>query len=851
MIRTLLFPLLVLISLSMTVLADGLANEIILTPRWRDLQSSYSPLTNPAFIMSEDYKTLRGAFALSMNGAFWLTEIGGVMPIFDTAISLLNNKFQAVGITYAGEGAGNIEAYQWDALGRPVSNPTVNYSHNSFSLSYGINPWRALDVGINVDMSYQTDFGTSLFDMGMDLGAAYTIDNFPFFGRRIGKHTIALSLLNPFDIRLHDQPSYTRDFRLSWLVDYAHVEYFDLQFGLQYDVKNYLFKSERKGQPNAIEQDVSLRIGLTKILDILQVYCLAGSGYWGIAAGVDFSIAKPDSSRRRPDLSPAIPDTFQAQELRHNTMCADYQFMMTDSKAAPSQTFYLRNQFGKSRMSVSDNDLYIKAMKAYIERKYWDAYGLFSKLVTYYPKFIRNNIARFYLSESLERLRMNDIAITHYENAKSEYQKDGKIDDDFVIPASDLGIMRIYYREGNSEGVRKQFDKLNHRSIPDSIKFNAYYLMGQTTFSAGEFDKAVPLFEAIPEEHSQYPFARYSMAITYVLQDSLLVAVKDPLSYCIRFTPPKGEKMTNGQKDIINKAYVKMGNFFYQDKKFSKAAWFLSQVPKGSYYYNEAAVCKGWCAVQSALENGKWDSCVTIGSEIKNDAKEIVLKKEGALIAAYALMFKKNYKAAFSILKEIENQVIDTLSPSDLLARKEAFGQIQTRYKILAQKSDQVALAKDTADRARILDSLHTDQESMLDSIIIFLNFFDYYNRMAYLNKNREGTNEDVKYMLGKLSVLMKIENEKGRYKNGETEKAEIDKKIKELQDELNRQKRPSGNVPAQMPAEPETAPSVKDKLRQSVQQDTLKSGGGRDSTENQKEPGKGNQNDSTGASPH
>ncbi|MBD3240153.1 MAG: hypothetical protein GF331_06170, partial [Chitinivibrionales bacterium] len=61
--------------------ADGLPGEYLLSSRWRDLLSPYSPLTNPAFMSRGDDITGRFAIAPVMQGAFKLWEAGVTVPI--------------------------------------------------------------------------------------------------------------------------------------------------------------------------------------------------------------------------------------------------------------------------------------------------------------------------------------------------------------------------------------------------------------------------------------------------------------------------------------------------------------------------------------------------------------------------------------------------------------------------------------------------------------------------------------------------------------------------------------------------------------------------------------------------
>jgi hypothetical protein len=66
--------------LMVTICADGLPGEYLVTLRWRDLMSVHSPLTNPAFITEENYISARGAIS-KILGDISLWEGGVRSPL--------------------------------------------------------------------------------------------------------------------------------------------------------------------------------------------------------------------------------------------------------------------------------------------------------------------------------------------------------------------------------------------------------------------------------------------------------------------------------------------------------------------------------------------------------------------------------------------------------------------------------------------------------------------------------------------------------------------------------------------------------------------------------------------------
>src|SRR5271157_4134620 len=123
--------------------AQGVPGDpLLMTQRWRDLFSNYSPLSNPAFLTQENYITARGAFApLTGNSQMW--EMGLTVPI---------GLYQSAGISWIGENAAI------DTLAQ-AGTATSTFLENYIMGTYAINPWKGLSVGINANLALQNAFG--------------------------------------------------------------------------------------------------------------------------------------------------------------------------------------------------------------------------------------------------------------------------------------------------------------------------------------------------------------------------------------------------------------------------------------------------------------------------------------------------------------------------------------------------------------------------------------------------------------------------------------------------------------------------------------------------------------------
>ncbi len=58
---------------------------------------------------------------------------------------------------------------------------------------------------------------------------------------------------------------------------------------------------------------------------------------------------------------------------------------------------------------------------------------------------------------------MREFSMENFNTTKKEYPRS------VVVPYSDLGLMRLNFREGNSSGVENQFALLNRATVPDSL----------------------------------------------------------------------------------------------------------------------------------------------------------------------------------------------------------------------------------------------------------------------------------------------------------------------------------------------------------------------------------------------
>ncbi len=727
--------------------ADGLPGEYLATQRWRFLFSSQSPVSNPALINEANYISLRYALSSSM-GEFNMQEIGLVYPM---------GLYQSFALTALLQGANPYEQTtdKFDTIG------TVNDQQYFFMGSYAYNLWAGLTVGANVNLSMYP-FNDNDMGVGADIGLTYRVLNNPV----IGTHLLGISLQNAIMVLTKSKEKYPRNLRFSLNSTYAERL---VESGLEFSLKD-VASDKSEYLPDSIPQmewDMNAKIGFW-VLRLANLYGIAslsqdGLKCWGFAAG--FNIPSVNNGR---DLS------------------IIYQFLSKpEDNLNESHTFYVKADVGKHReeiyarkmakmANVSPNNLYLRAVELYSQGNYWDAFFIFSQLYVEFPDFFKNDWVSYFLSSCQENLDMRSTSEEAYLKTKSQFSKSA------VIPFADLGLMRVYYRDANMEGVDRQFNELNKLGVPDSIKFHGYYIMGQSEIQRGNKTKAKQLFDLIPEYHPDYVFAQHSAAIIAASSDNIENAVSC-LENCVQ-----AQVTTEAQKEIVNRSYVFLGYIFYEELTkeegtLAKAVTALRMVPKNSFYYTDALLGLGW----TGLKARQWNDCMNAGQELASIAKSPVLKAEGTLLQAYSNMMQKNYSAAANLLGTASSdlQSYQADAEQELALKKQENNEVRLKYSDLARAAYDLGTARQSSLVEKQIDSLHTVQKQLKGDIDKYIAFTDDYQRNSFFNRSYESVKEDVDY------ALAKAEKHAGTSKSvKETEK--INKDTEKIDDELEKLKK-------------------------------------------------------------
>jgi len=733
--------------------SDGFSGEYLATQRWRDAQSRYSPLTNPAFLTEENYVSVRACDALIME-TFNLLETGVTIPV---------GPYQALGLSYFSENTGKIQGMTWGGLtGDSMVNLPNNWdpsnSNNLVMFSYANSIWKNLSVGANLSVSYQSNFDT-LFDSAaisdaIDVGLSYRLN----FNPLLGEHLLGLSVQNILPQRDVGKRCYPSGAKFSWL-----SYFFDRQIEMGLDVSainafSFPFSNAAAGP---VEYDFSFRAGVW-LLRFLNLFLVTGTNYYGFCGGVNF----PGANNGR-DFSFL------------------YQFLtMTQTEAVTSHSAYIRMQFGRHREDVyaqrsarvaeqTPVELFDQASKLVAEGKYWDAFFVYGGIESQHPSFIDKDWVAYYKAGCMEKLDMRDAALSAYNKVKHDFAKSP------VAPRAALGVMRLCYLDRSDSMLAVQFDALTKPEIQDSLKFHADYLMAETLLRQKALARAIALFSKIPETHPDYAFARHSLAIAYGM-DNKTDSMKSALGACIE-TEPRSE----AEREISNRSYLFLRLLFYEEKSLSKSVTALRMVQKNSMFYEDAQLALCWAALRAR----QWNDCLALSQALQKMAQKPSMQCEGALIEGYANLMLKNYKQAFEVLQSAQIKV-KNLRPQfadSIKSRRLGFLTARKGYDSLAQEISTLAGVFPSSTILAKIDSLHAVQTAQEALLRDYYSFTDEVKVEGVFSRSAEAIGSDIDYALATAQKLVQQSPKAEIQQKMETKQKELDDQIDKLKNEMNK----------------------------------------------------------------
>lgn len=741
----------------------GLPGEFLLTQRWRDMIATHSPVNNPALMVEENYLSARMAFAPILNGAFKHGEVGLTIPI---------GLYQSAGLTFLFSPEGTVQQGTIISDGNIVAASSGTSNSNYLIMaSYAYHFWNRLSAGVNLNASIQTAFGDPAWGIGFDLGLTYRLIRHPV----IGDHLLGVSTINLLAPQMNrentdnGEGALSKDLKFSWIANYWEKRF---ESAVDFDIKDFWAAASDFNGENGVniakklEWDVNFKVGAW-LLRLLKMYLQLGFDedaldYWGMAFGVN------------------APSVNNGRDLE---IIYQYNIMTEKDNDATGHTIYARVDFGLHReeifarrvarlASLSPNELYNKARKLYSEKKYWDAFFIFSRIVVEFPDFFKNDWVEYYRSSCQEMLDMREVAIKNFEKMKTEYSKSS------AVAHADLGMMRVYYRNAEYGKVANQYIELNKPNVPDSLKYHGSYLMGESYLQVNEFEKAIQALIAVPDTHPDYVYAQHAIAVARALLDQNTSDIVTALENCIATKP-----VDEAQKEMVNRSYLFLGYIFYEENTVSKAVVALRMIPPESFYFEDALLGQGWTAIKAR----QWNDCITVGQMLNKTSRKTILQCEGLLIQAYGHLLQKQYGNARTLLNEAAEKIKTAYSPSPDTLNYQKMQNESNRlsHNFFAEKVEKISLAGMNSSMVGQIDSMHIQQNEFIRKFDAFFNFSNEHYRSSFFARNIDKIREDIDYA---SATVQKIVGNSGTDKIIEEmqgQKELIDQQIEQLKKEM------------------------------------------------------------------
>lgn len=733
--------------------ASGLAGEYLLSDQWRGILRFCSPITNAALLTDFSYPSVKGVYSIGTDAPSRLWENEITIPI---------GLYHSVGLSIAAENGYPVQNYSDDFLTDPLNAKIGDPQHNdnySIFLTWASNPVGRFSYGINLKYLYLSNFGSPDKDFSFDLGCTYRITNHPVFGY----HRAGISLYNCYPAKAGSisQMRYSSALSFQYMINLFNRK-FDLQSKV--DLHDFftsnVIKNHQEPQSSSYLQFALNTLPFISLSGGFQLSNFEKITNWSM--GIEVNAPQVNNGR---DLSIAYQIT-----------------NFTSSSLHASHSLFYIIEFGRHReeifarrlalnANINATDLYNKAMRAFYSGSYWESYFLFKRLLHQFPDFYKNDNATYYSGLCLENLDFREAAIKYLENVEASYPSSQ------MTHSAKLAIMRIYYRNEDYFNLSRQYQMLESRAAPDSIRMHAFYIMGEAEMLQKNYDKAVQYFSIIQDPHPIYAYAQYSAAVGRYIKGDETRAVINHLENCISAT-------ANGNREEIkNRAFVYSGMLFYEENSLSKAVAALRLVDQKSIFFEDALLGLGWAAVKAR----QWIDCYNSGKLLETSSQRPVLKAEGCLLQSYSLIMQKNYldaeRAAQKALDIVKNY--DGLPEDSLLNRKLLYENTRLIYDNLG---DIISSGHITTGNEKNNDSLHTRQIEIKKEIDSYLLFNDESKRIKIFNLSLANIKNDIEFTLAKLKgITVKLESSDAE--RNIRKEIQLERQIRELKNQVEKSK--------------------------------------------------------------
>lgn len=740
---------------------DGIEAEYLLSQRWRTLSARFSPLSNPALLTECNAVDVHAVLANTLE-EFTLLELSVVLPV---------GLYQSYAVSWFFQGTDGFVSTRGNF---EESSKSIGDAQHAVVLSYAINPWNRLSVGVNATIIYRNLFGeVQQGGIGIDAGASYRVMR----DARLGDHVAGMGVQNllPVHLSAENGPDehYSRTVRFSILSEYLENRLHSSVVLALKDVaaRKVLFANTRGEMEWELDAVMSYwLLGLIKFYG-LGGFSRDGFEYWGIAPA--FNVAGLFSS---------------------NEFEVAYQFIsLSDNPAqraqrASTHSVYVHVELGKQReeqwaktmahrTTILPNELYNRALQLYYDGRYWDAYFVLARIRVEYPDFFKSDWVSYYMASSQEEMEMRSAALESFDKLGAYYKNSA------VEPYATLATMRIHYRSGEDSALPGLFDALNQPGVSDSLRSHAQYLMGQSKLRLGAYDEALAHLAAIPPGHPDYLYSLHSLGVLNLLNDNINAAV--PLFQRVIEAVPKSP----AQAELVNRTLVLLGYVYYEhyqqfEGNFSKAVSALRMVESHSYYYEDALLGLGWIALKAR----QWLDCIRVGEALEGTSRRIAIQSEGALLRAYAFMMQQEYAQSISILEKalLKLSAAQQADTDSLQRRRQRYEGQRLVYQQLSQSAVKLASSRQSLMAIQHIDSLHTHQSALELGLADDLRFFDEHKRTLLFARSVERVTQDIEYALARSQKMYTTRDAQLEQQKLFEKQQKLDGEIKNLEEQIH-----------------------------------------------------------------
>ena len=328
------------------------------------------------------------------------------------------------------------------------------------------------------------------------------------------------------------------------------------------------------------------------------------------------------------------------------------------------------------RLLIEPEEAYREAMRLYLARKFIAASYAFGKVTTKYPNFHLVDQAAFYKGKAFENVRMNKAARDIYEDALRKYT------DSELRPKYMFQLMNIDYKEGKFDEASRVHQELINLYPESDVKSDADYVMGQIKYARKDYNGAITLLSPIAQGNANYPYARYTMGVSYAnlgktpqaeaaFQDILLI-----------------KPSNSSEQEMKDIAALKLGHINFGKPSLKSAAEYYASVSSSSPRYDQALLGLAWAFLKEKNFKGAVDYAGAIISKTPNS----VLVPEAHLLIGYCAYFDRNFDVA---LAEFDKAIdlAEKKAASIQQAREQQGENVMTGSEFLAVQQEALELA--------------------------------------------------------------------------------------------------------------------------------------------------------------